>query len=90
MKIYQDKNISDQTFELEEAVFINCSLKNCDLFYSGGDTEFVNLRIDGCRFHFRGAAKNTQQLFLTLGMINTEKMQPVVTGSLSTQGGKPN
>jgi hypothetical protein len=69
MKIYKDKVMSEQTFVLEESAFVDCTLKNCDVFYSGGDFEFVNLKLDNTRFHFRGAAKQTQILFQTLGMI---------------------
>lgn len=69
MRIYKDKNISEQTFVLEEVSFFDCTLKDCDLFYSGGDFEIVNLKLDGCRVHFRGPAKNTQMLMMTLRML---------------------
>jgi hypothetical protein len=69
MRIYKDKSLSDQTFILEEVAFFDCVLKDCDVFYSGGDFEFTNLKLDNTRFHFRGAAKQTQILFQTLGMI---------------------
>jgi len=69
VKIHKDKNISDQTFVLEENVFIDCTLKNCDLFYSGGDVEIVNLKLDNTRIHFQGAAKNMIGLMQTLRMI---------------------
>jgi hypothetical protein len=84
VKIYQDKNISDQTFVLEEVVFVNCVLKNCDLFYSGGDFEFLNLKADGCRFHFPGPAKSTQILLQSFGMLS-DKLQPLTAASMSSQ-----
>ena len=76
MKIYQDKSISDQIFVLEENVFMNCTLKNCDVFYSGGDFEFVNLKLDNTRMHFRGAAKSALQLANTLGMLREPSQVP--------------
>ena len=76
MKIFRDKTLSDQTFVLEETVFIDCTLRNCDLFYSGGDFEFVNLKLDNSRFHFREAAKYTAMLFQTLGMMREPSKIP--------------
>lgn len=87
MKIYEDKNISDQTFVLEDTVFKNCTLKNCDVFYSGGDFEFLNLQLDNTRFHFRGAAKQAQILFHSLGMLREPSQVPPQI-NLSSQ--KPN
>ena len=49
MKIYKDKKISEQTFELEEVALHDCQLKDCDIFYSGGDFELVNTTMDNCR-----------------------------------------
>jgi hypothetical protein len=87
MRIYEDKSLSDQSFVLEESVFMRCTLKNCDLFYSGGDFEFVELKLDNCRFHFRGPAKNTQMLCLTLGMLRDPSQLPKQV-TMSSQ--KPN
>ena len=87
MKIYEDKTMTEQTLILEEVVLIRCVLKNCDLFYSGGDFEFVELRLENCRFHFRGPAKNTQMLSQLLGMLRPPSQIPP-QGTLSSP--KPN
>jgi hypothetical protein len=87
VKIYRDKTISDQTFVLEECVFYDCLLKNCDIFYPGGEIEFVNLKLDNTRIHFRGAASNTERVFRGLGML-AGNLQPSMGASLSVQ--KPN
>ena len=84
MKIYKDKNLTEQVFVLEESVFNDCLLKDCDLFYSGGDFEFVNLKLDNCRFHWQGAAKSCALLFQTIGMFREQsKVPPQV--SMSSQ-----
>lgn len=87
MKIYKDKTLSEQAFVLEEVVFIECMLKNCDLFYSGGDFEFVNLKMENCRFHWKGAAKSSALLFQTIGMLREQSQVPPQI-SMSSQ--KPN
>jgi hypothetical protein len=76
VKAYRDKNIRNDSFVLEEAVFFNCTLKNCDLFYSGGEFQVVESRLEGCRIHFRGAAKNTQALLLMLGLLKAPLQLP--------------
>ena len=65
----KNEAIEGQTFTLEEVVFNDCKLKNCHLFYSGGDFEWTNTSFENCVFHFRGAAKNTQIFFRTFGMM---------------------
>lgn len=71
---YENKTLSKAIFVLEECFFLNCVLSDCDVFYSGGDVDWVNLRFENCRWHFRGAAQKTMQLLTTIGML---KMQPM-------------
>ena len=71
MRVYNAENLSDQSFVLEEAVFIRCRLKNCDLFYSGGDFEWVETNFENCRFRWRGPAKTTVMLLQGIGLLKT-------------------
>ena len=76
IEVFQDKTLTDQSFILDEVVFIRCSLKNCDLFFSGGDTEWVNTNFENCRFHWRGAAKSTFALLQNMGLIPQQPAAP--------------
>lgn len=69
MRVHEDKTLSDQSFVLEEVVFIRCRLKNCDLFYSGGDFEWTETHFENCRFRWRGPAKNTFAMLHGLGFL---------------------
>jgi hypothetical protein len=76
IKVYEDKTLNDQSFILDDVVFIRCRLKNCDLFYAGGDYEWIETSMENCRFHWRGAAKNSFALFLSLQGLSQQQMIP--------------
>ncbi len=81
MKVYTDKTLHDDSFVIEEVCFVNCTLKNCHLFYSGGDCEWVNTNFDGCHFHFLGAAKKTKELLQQIGLLQAPG-KPKPTGTI--------
>jgi len=86
IKVYEDKTLNDQSFILDEVVFIRCRLKNCDLFYSGGDYEWIETGMENCRFHWRGPAKNSVALFQSLQVMS----QQAVPKPPTSTAGKPN
>ncbi len=69
MTKYENKTIQKTTLVAEDCYFINCVLKDCDVFYSGGDFELANVTFEDCRWHFRGSALKTVQLQQTIGML---------------------
>jgi len=87
MEVIKDQKLAGRSFILDEVVFMNCQLKDCDLFYSGGEVEWVNTHFENCRFHWRGAAKNTFALFLNLKIVAPQTAPPAVPKSV---GQKPN
>ncbi len=87
VKVYQGKTYHDESFILEDCVFVECHLKNCDLFFSGGDTEWVNTKFENCRFHWRGPAKSTMALLQVLGILPQQPPAPNPPISTAT---KPN
>jgi hypothetical protein len=48
----------------KSASFLNCVLKECDIFHSGGDVEWTNLPFRNFRWHFRVAALKTKRLIV--------------------------
>jgi hypothetical protein len=74
VKIYKNQTLTSQTIILEEVCLIECTLKDCDVFYSGGDAEYQNLKLDNTRFHWRGPAAKTVQTLASFGMLNMQPM----------------
>ena len=73
---YEGKTFTKQAFVLEESYFVNCVLKDCDLFYSGGDLEMLNCQMIEVHWHFRGPALKTMQMAQMWGMLKTSPTPP--------------
>jgi hypothetical protein len=76
MNKYEGKTLTNATFVVEESFFINCVLRDCDLFYSGGDYDWMNARFENCRWHFRGPALKTMQMMQQIGMVQPQVLPP--------------
>jgi len=85
MKKYENKKLTNETFVMEDCFFINCVLNDCDVFYSGGDIEWVNLRFENCRWHFRGQALRTVQTLQQIGMLKVGPLPvPIAVNATKT------
>jgi len=80
---YEGQKLTKGAFVIEECFFVNCSLTDCDLFYSGGNFEWVNSQFQNCRWHWRGAALNAVQLLTGLGALKAPQM-PVSLQAVDT------
>jgi hypothetical protein len=80
---YEDKTYERQSLIVEESFFVNCVLRDCDLFYSGGDFEWVNVRFENCRWHFRGPALKTTQMMQLIGMLPPPQTPQIAPASSS-------
>jgi hypothetical protein len=87
METIRDQKFSGRTFVVDDIVFINCQLKDCDLYFSGGDFEWTNTNFDSCRFHWRGPAASTVRLLQSLGLLRPPDQQQQIP---ATTAGKPN
>jgi hypothetical protein len=87
MKVYKNQTLTKEAIVLEEVCLIDCTLKDCDVFYSGGDADYQNLKLDNTRFHFRGPAQKTMQTLASFGML---KMQPMPVSFQAASAAKAN
>jgi hypothetical protein len=83
MTKYDGQTITHKTLVLEECLFVNCVLRECDVFYSGGDFEWINTRFENCSIHFRGPALKTVQFQQAVGMLKQPQIPPMALPSTS-------
>jgi hypothetical protein len=88
MTVHENTTLKNSTFLVEEHIFINCKLTNCRLLYSGGSFEWANTTFENCMWGFRGPAKDTMQLLMTLGMLKPGQAPPQMLQA--TTGGPVN
>jgi len=82
--VHEGDTLMASTFVIEEHVFINCKLKNCRLYYSGGPFEWVNTSFENCTWGFRSQAKDTMILLTALGILKQGQAPPPnITGVTS-------
>jgi hypothetical protein len=85
MKKIENQTLVKETLVLEELFFVNCVVRECALFYSGGDFDWINTRFENCQLLFRDGAKRTMALLQQFGMVKAGGEQPTVGGTSSTR-----
>ena len=83
---YEGQTFTAQTFKLEECWFVNCVLRECVIFYSGGSYELENATFQNCQWKFQGDAQHTVVLLTQIGLLRGQQTPPQMT--LNT--GRPN
>ena len=73
---YEGQTFTKKVFQLEECWFVNCVLRECIIFYSGGAYELENATFDNCQWKFQGQAQHTFALLTQIGMIQTQQIPP--------------
>ncbi len=73
---YEGLTLTQKVIVLEETWLVNCVLRECVIFYSGGPFDIVNATFDRCEWKFQGPAQLTYSLMSMFGML--PKPQPVI------------
>jgi hypothetical protein len=66
---YEGRTLTKQVIVLEETWLVNCVLRECVIFYSGGPFEFGTVTYENCQWKFVGSAMNTIQLLGLIGLL---------------------
>ncbi len=81
---YEGQTFTKKVFQLEECWFVNCVLRECTMFYSGGAYEVDNTTFDNCEWKFQNEARNTFFLLTNIGMLRAEQIPPQAVFSSGT------
>jgi hypothetical protein len=90
METHRDQTFKGKSFVIEEVAFVKCNLIDCDFFYSGGDFDWAECHFEGCRFHWRGPAKNTAMLLQAMGALRGPQTPPQSTMPTADPSHRPN
>jgi hypothetical protein len=69
MTKYEGMTLTKKVIVLEETWLVNCVLRECVIFYSGGPFDMVNATFDRCEWKFQGSAQLTFSLMSMIGLI---------------------
>jgi hypothetical protein len=73
---YENQTIIGKILVLEECWFINCVLRECALFYSGGAYALENVTLEDCKWKLRENAAQTYRLLSLAGMLKVPQIPP--------------
>ncbi len=75
MTKYEGQTLTNQAFQMEECWFVNCTLVNCAMFYSGGRAMWENTNFQNCQWKFQEQALATIQVLTLIGLMKPNHMQ---------------
>lgn len=76
---YEGQTFTKKVFQFEECWFLNCVLKECVLFYSGGSYEMENTRFENCQWKFQDEALRMFLLLTQIGLLKAQQIPPQAT-----------
>jgi len=75
MRTIQGQTIRSESVEIDNTIFVDCTLIDCILEYSGHPVSFQRTQLRGCRYLFFGIAKGTVQFLQNTGLMNYNPSQ---------------
>ena len=75
MRIIQGQTIESESLQIDDTAFVDCTLIDCILEYSGHSVSFDKTTMHGCRYVFYGMAKRTVQFLQNTGLMPYDPAQ---------------
>ncbi len=83
---YEGQTLIKKVIVLEECWIVNCILRECVIFYSGGSYDLVHAQLENCQWKFQGPANMTAQLLSLIGLLP----KPQIPGQFAPPSGPVN
>ena len=75
MQLVEGQTIQGESLDIDNKYFIDCTLEDCILEYSGRPVTFERTHLRRCRYVFHGLAKSTVQFLQSTGLMPYEASQ---------------
>ena len=70
MEIVQGKTLESVSIVIDGTMFVDCTMVDCILEYSGGPVTFERTQMRGCRYVFFGQARATVHFLQNVGLMD--------------------
>ena len=69
MTIVRGRTITEQELQIDDKIFVGCTLIRCNLGYGGGPVAFESTLLRNCKYTFFGQARATVQFLQEVGLM---------------------
>ena len=69
MKTVQGQLFEEEVLNIDDTHYVDCTLTNCQLRYSGHPVAFERTRLNGCRYVFYGHARGFIHFLQHVGLM---------------------
>ncbi len=73
MRVLKDQALENDILDLDDTYLLNCTVKNCEIVYSGKNWAYRNTTFEDCRLTLFGAAQSTQTFLRNFGQLKEEE-----------------
>jgi len=72
MRVLKDQTIENDVLDLDDTCLINCTVRDCEIFYTGKNYAYRNTTFANCRLTLMGPAERTQRFLREFGQLRED------------------